>query len=187
VWLGRVLTKAAAEGSRRQTEVALVEMRGRLDTALARVDAGLEHRNLVLGRLADIEVEGMRLCWRRARRAGILLNGLRPIDSGTDLVAFQLRHLELGAAHNRLLNTYADYEPFFEDGIRSVLDELTRLLRLELSQSNRDIFKGGGGNDWWDQGETNRVAYEASIEALRIAIRARVTSLWKIADPAGPA
>jgi hypothetical protein len=83
-WLGRVWADRIVEKQRLESERELASQRGRIDQALARLDAALEHRNLVLQRLADIELQGLRECWQRARECHVHVNGLRPVDSGTD-------------------------------------------------------------------------------------------------------
>lgn len=177
-FLGRVWANRLAESQRHESEASLAAQRGRIDEALARLDATLQHRNFLLQRFADIELQGVLACWKLARHSGVLVNDIRPVDSATDPDALNAKLVDLGEAHNKLLSTHGEYEPFLEESVRQILDDLLRLLRLELSQARRKPFTSG----WWDQGETNRGQCEAYIEALRTAVRARVAALRRVAD-----
>jgi len=177
-WLGRVWADRLAERQRLESERELANQRGRIDQALARFDAALEHRNLVLQRLADIELQGLRECWQRARECHVHVNGLRPVDSGQDEEAFRARWVALGEAHNAFLSKLAEFEPFLEGPITDVLDKIRYVVALEISQSQRERFT----SRWWDQGTENQEKCERLVEDLRLAIRRRVADFRKIAE-----
>ena len=75
----------------RETDTMLTERRGRLDDGLSRLNAALQHQNLVLQRLAEIELNGIHSCWRAAISSQHLVNGLRPVDCGTNAEALRER------------------------------------------------------------------------------------------------
>jgi hypothetical protein len=177
-WLGRVWADRLAERQRFDSERELANQRGRIDQALARLDAALEHRNLVLQRLADIELQGLRECWQRARECHVHVNGLRPVDSGTDEDAFRERWKALGEAHNAFLSKLGEFEPFLEDPITDLLEKIRYVVALEISQSQRERFT----SHWWDQGTENQEKCKRLVEDLRVAIRARVAEFRRIAE-----
>lgn len=177
-WLGRVWAERLAERQRLESERELASQRGRIDQALARLDAALEHRNLVLQRLADIELQGLRECWQRARDCHVHVNGVRPVDSGTDDEAFRARWVALGDAHNAFLSKLAEFEPFLEDSITDLLEKIRYWVALEISQSRHERFT----SRWWDQGTENQEKVKRLVEELRLAIRARVAEFRKIAE-----
>src|SRR5688572_27388629 len=108
-FLSRLAADRIAEGQRRETETMLTSMRGRLDEGLSRLDATLEHQNFLLQRLSEIELQGIHACWKSAIHCHHLVNGLRPIDCGTDLDALNARLVELSNAHNQLLSVTGEY------------------------------------------------------------------------------
>ncbi len=176
-FLGRLWADRLAERQRLASEAELTNMRGRLDDALARLNAALEHRTFLLQRLATIELEGLTRCWKFAKRAHILVNGIRPDDAGTDAEALKKRLDELSDTHNELLSACGEFDPFLEDPIRDLLEEVRRIVALELSQASRDHFSPR----WWDQGLTNRVACEQRVTELRGAVRQRIAALRQLA------
>jgi hypothetical protein len=167
-----------AESQRRDTETSLVTLRGQIDQGLARLDATLQHQTFLLQRFADIELQGMVACWSRAVHSMHLLNGIRPLDSGTDRDALESRLAELTEAHNGLLSEYGKHDPFLHASVSQLLADITRLLRLELSQARREVFEPR----WWDQGDTNRQRGEELRTSLRVAIQARVSELRRVAE-----
>lgn len=177
-FLAGTVADRLAERSRRDTETALAEMRGRLDQGLSRLNAALQHQNFVRQRLAEIELNGIHACWRAAANLQHLINGLRPVDCGTDREALQSRLNATTSAHNTLLALYGKYDPFLDAGVRTILAEVLRLARLEMSQTSRDIFS----SRWWDQGLENREALEVQITALRAAVQLRIVALLELAD-----
>ncbi|HEY0874257.1 MAG TPA: hypothetical protein VGD94_12355 [Vicinamibacterales bacterium] len=177
-WLGRVWADSLAERQRLASERELANQRGRIDQALARFDAALEHRNLLLQRLADIELQGLRECWQRARECYVHVNGLRPVDSGTDEDLFRARWVGLADSHNALLSKVGEFEPFLEDPITDLLQKIRYIVALEMNQSQRERFT----SRWWDQGTENQQKCERLVEELRLAVRARVAQFRKIAE-----
>lgn len=62
----------------------LQDWKGEIDAKLQRLDAALRHRNYVLQRFAEFELEAVTECWRAARACLPLINATRPLDSGTN-------------------------------------------------------------------------------------------------------
>jgi hypothetical protein len=58
-------------------------LKGDIDARLQRLDSALKHRNFLLQRFAEYELEGIVECWRSARACVPLINATRPEDSGT--------------------------------------------------------------------------------------------------------
>jgi len=165
----------------RETDTMIAELRGRLDEGLSRLNAALQHQNFVLQRLAEIELNGIHSCWRTAVTSQHLVNGLRPVDCGTNADALRDRLKEVGDAHNTLLTLIAKYDPFLDQTVRAILHEVARILRLEISQTRREPFT----SDWWDQGDRNRAALETQVNGLRAAVQLRIAALRHLADNAG--
>jgi hypothetical protein len=67
----------------------LQDWKGEIDARLQRLDAALEHRNFLLQRQAEFELEALTECWRAARACLPLINATRPVDSGTDVEVLQ--------------------------------------------------------------------------------------------------
>jgi hypothetical protein len=179
-FLGRVWADRLAERQRRESESELTNLRGRIDQGLARLDATLEHQTFLLQRFADIELQGILGCWKKAIHSQFLVNGIRPMDAGTDVNGLQTRLAELHRAHNELLSAYGEYDPFLDPLVSQVLGNLTQTLRLELSQARREPFTPR----WWEQGEENRATCETQIYVLRAAVQARVAALRRVAETA---
>lgn len=177
-FLAGTMADRLVEGYRRETETQLTEMRGRLDQGLSRLNAALQHQNFVRQRLAEIELNGIHACWRGATNLHYLINALRPVDCGTDKDALQSRLNATSSAHNTLLALYGKYDPFLDDRVRAILEEVLKLARLEMSQTSRDIFAG----PWWDQGMQNREKLDTHMTALRTAVQLRIASLREVAD-----
>ena len=176
---GKMLADRLAENHRRETETMLTEMRGRLDEGLSRLNAALQHQNFVLQRLAEIELNGIHSCWRAAVNGQVLLNGVRPVDCGTDPDALLRRIKQLADAHNTLLTLIGKYDPFLDPRVPTILHEIARILRLEISQAGRDSFTGFR---WWEQGTENAAALETQITGLRAAVQIRIAALRQVAD-----
>lgn len=160
----------------RETDHLLAELRGKVDEGLARLNAALQHRNFVLQRLAEIELNGLHSCWRAAITAQHLLNGVRPHDCGTDAVALRERVAALASGHNTLLTLAGKYDPFLDGSIRDLLYEITKTVRLELAQAERGAF----ASEWWDQGDRNKAAMELQIATLRANVQRRVAFLREL-------
>jgi hypothetical protein len=144
--LGEMFANRLAERQRLASETELANQRARIDDGLARLDAALEHRNFLLQRLAGLERQGIRECWQQAKQCHYLVNGLRPVDCGTDRDALSSRLNETRAAHNALLTKFSEWEPFLSPGFCELLRQVRRLVALELSQAGRDAFNPDG---WW--------------------------------------
>src|SRR3990167_1183091 len=130
----------------------LQDWKGDIDARLQRLDAALQHRNYVLQRLAEFELEAITECWRAARACLPLINATRPHDSGTDEGALQARYTDLSEGHNKLLEALGRHEIFLSQAVIDVLDGIGRVVRLELSNiRHHEHFKGS----WWDEGEKN--------------------------------
>jgi hypothetical protein len=177
-FFGDALANRIAAKYERETDAMITEMRGRLDDGLSRLNAALQHQNFVLQRLAEIELNGIHSCWRAASSGQHLVNGVRPVDCGTDAEALRVRIKQLAAAHNTLLALIGKYDPFLDQDVRTILHEIARVLRLEISQASREAFT----SRWWDQGEENRAALETQVTGLRAAVQLRIAALRQLAD-----
>lgn len=158
----------------------LTDMRGRLDDGLSRLNAALQHQNFVLQRLAEIELNGIHSCWRAAITGHHLANGVRPVDCGTDAEDLRSRVRALASAHDTLLTLIGKYDPFMDEGVRTILHDVARVLRLEISQASHDAFT----TRWWDQGDENRATLETQVSGLRAAVQLRIARLRQLADEA---
>jgi hypothetical protein len=152
----------------------LQDWKGDIDARLQRLDAALQHRNFLLQRFAEFEVEGLTECWRAARACLPLINGTRPHDSGTELARLNTSTAQLSEAHNTLIEAIGKHEVHLTDPIVEKLDGLGRVLRLELYQiGHRKPFE----DDWWEQGEKNRGEFKSLCDELLTLVRARVAAL----------
>lgn len=82
----------------------LQDWKGDIDARLQRLDAALKHRNYLLQRLAEYELEAITDCWRAARACLPVLNATRPLDSGTDEAVLTANATNLSEAHNSLID-----------------------------------------------------------------------------------
>jgi hypothetical protein len=177
-WLGNLFAQRLAERQRLATEKELATQRARIDDGLARLDAALEHRNFLLQRLADLELQGLRECWQQTKQCHHHVNGLRPFDCGTDNDALEARLNETRAAHNTLLTKLGEWEPFLLAEFVGPLREARRVIAIELSQANRNRFNPDG---WWEDGHNNRTALDEQIGLMLIALQQRIIALRVLA------
>lgn len=152
----------------------LQDWKGEIDARLQRLDAALEHRNFLLQRQAEFELEALTECWRAARACLPLINATRPVDSGTDLEVLQANAQRLSDAHNKLIEAVGRHELFLSQPIVNTLDGIGKVLRLELSNIRyHKPFEG----DWWDKGEANRTEFQKLNDLLLGQVKARVVEL----------
>ena len=136
----------------------------------------------VLGRMqrfAQMELEGLRECWQKARACLPAINGPRAINSGTNLDELRARTEVLRVAHNALMESLGNHEPFLPEAVVTLVEQVRQKVNLELIQiGSREPFTSrGDGNDWWDQGHENQEAVKNLTEALKLVVRARVVEL----------
>lgn len=152
----------------------LQTMKGKIDEGLQRLDARLEHRNFVLQRFAELELEGLADCWRAARACVPLLNETRPINSGTDTEVLRRNTERLVDGHNKLIEVVGRHEVFLPPGIVRTLDRMSELLRLELSHiRHHPAFQ----DRWWEEGEQNQRHYADLVKDLLMQMKERATTL----------
>jgi hypothetical protein len=152
----------------------LQDWKGEIDAKLQRLDAALAHRNFLLQRLAEFELEALTECWRAARACLPLINATRPSHSGTDLNVLEGNAKRLADAHNRLVEKIGEHELFLSPTVAKTLDSTGQVLRLELSNiRHHKPFEG----DWWEKGEKNRVAFQDLNALLLAQVQARVVEL----------
>ena len=152
----------------------LQDWKGEIDAKLQRLDAALEHRNFLLQRLSEFELEALTECWRASRACLPLINATRPVDSGTDLQVLQANAERLSNAHNKLIEVVGRHELFLSQPIVTTLDAIGKVLRLELSNiRSHKPFEG----DWWEKGETNRTEFQKLNDLLLGLVKARVVEL----------
>jgi hypothetical protein len=149
-----------------------------IENLRARLSAALEHQNFVRRRLAEIELNGIHSCWRSAINGQLVLNGVRPVDCGTDMDTLLERITQLSRAHNTLLALITKYDPFLDSTVLTTLYNIAEILRLEIAQARREPFASG----WWDQGRANRETIETQVTLLRSAVRVRIAALREVAD-----
>src|SRR3972149_5492643 len=127
----------------------LQDWKGDIDARLQRLDAALQHRNYLLQRLAEFELEAITECWRAARACLPLMNATRPYDSGTDENVLQVHFANLSEGHNKLIDVIGRHEMFLSRTVVETLDAVGRVLRMELSSIRHpEHFKGS----WWEGG-----------------------------------
>ena len=83
----------------------LQDWKGEIDAKLQRLDAALAHRNYVLQRLAEFELEALTECWQAARACLPLINETRPINSGIDEAVLKTNYERLSEGHDKLIET----------------------------------------------------------------------------------
>lgn len=154
-------------------------LRGDLDAKLARLEATLEHGNFLLQRFAELELNAITACWQKARACLPLINAIRPHDSGTNKDLLTARAEELGDAHNELLEVLGQHEPFLPPAMAVAMDQIGRVVRLELSQiRTHKAFEG----DWWEKGAKNQADVATLTGALLVLVKQRIAELRGIAE-----
>ncbi|MFQ5881430.1 MAG: hypothetical protein ACE5I9_02995 [Candidatus Methylomirabilales bacterium] len=152
----------------------LQEWKGDIDAKLQRLDAALAHRNYLLQRLAEFELEAITECWRAARACLPLINATRPLDSGTDETVLQANLESLSDGHNKLIDAIGRHEMFLSREVIGTLDEIGRVLRLELSSiRHHEHFAGS----WWDDGQRNRNQFQQLCSTLLNQVKTRAGEL----------
>ncbi len=158
----------------------LQDWKGEIDARLQRLDAALAHRNYVLQRFAEFELEAITECWRAARACLPLINSTRPCDSGTDEAGLEANWASLSEGHNRLIAAIGRHEMFLSAELIGTLDSLARVLRLELSNiRHHERFAGS----WWDDGERNRAQFQELCSTLLNQVKTRATELRADVSP----
>ena len=177
----RLRSEASLEALRLRSEETLATLRGDVEGGLRRLDAALGHRSYLLQRFAEMELEGLRECWTKARACLPAINAPRAINSGKDLDELRVRVEFLRTAHNELLETMSKHEPFLPESVVTLLEQVRQKANLELIQiGSRKPFEGGGpGIDWWDQGRKNQEAVSQLTDALKLVVKARIVELTK--------
>lgn len=152
----------------------LQDWKGDIDARLQRLDAVLKHRNYLLQRLAEYELEAITDCWRAARACLPLINATRPLDSGTDEAVLTANATNLSEAHNTLIGVIGRHEMFLSKPVVDTLDAIARVVRLELSSiRHHEHFTGS----WWDKGEKNSADFKQLCDALLVQVRERAQEL----------
>lgn len=152
----------------------LQDWKGDIDARLQRLDAALKHRNYLLQRLAEFELEAITECWRAARACLPLINATRPYDSGTDEAILQVNFANLSEGHNKLIEVIGRHEMFLSRTVVDTLDAIGRVIRMELSSiRHREHFKGS----WWEEGDKNRGDFKQLCDSLLNQVRERAGEL----------
>lgn len=152
----------------------LQDWKGEIDAKLQRLDAALQHRNYLLQRLAEFELEAITECWRAARACLPLINATRPYDSGTDEGMLQRNFANLSEAHNKLVETMGRHELFLPTAVVETLDGIGRAIRKELSNiRHEEHFEGS----WWEDGKKNRDEFKRLCDALLQQVKSRTAEL----------
>jgi hypothetical protein len=152
----------------------LQDWKGEIDAKLQRLDAGLRHRNYVLQRFAEFELEAVTECWRAARACLPLINATRPFDSGTDEEVLRTNYANLSDAHNKLIEATGRHEVFLSAPIVETLDGIGHVIRTELSNiRHNEYFKG----TWWKDGERNRNEFKTLCNTLLKQVKSRAGEL----------
>jgi hypothetical protein len=148
--------------------------KGDINARLQRLDAALKHRNYLLQRLAEFELEAITECWRAARACLPLINATRPYDSGTDEHVLLVHFANLSEGHNKLIEVIGQHEMFLSSALVDTLDAIGRVIRAELSNiRNDEHFKGS----WWKDGEKNRGDFKQLCDSLLNQVRGRAGEL----------
>jgi hypothetical protein len=155
------------------------ESQHRVDEALRRLDAALEHRNFLRQRLSEFELQGLADCWRAARRCVPLINAPRAINSGTDPEVLKHHTTALADGQNELLEAMNRHEPFLGEAIVELLDGIRQGCYGELLQiQHTEHFE----RDWWTRGAANQETVRKLTDQLKEAVRRRVAELRQLAD-----
>jgi hypothetical protein len=141
---------------------------------LQRLDAALKHRNFVLQRFAEYELEAIVDCWRAARACLPLINSTRPLNSGTDEAVLSSNFSRLSEGHDKLIEALGRHEPFLPDSMVDNLDATARVVRLELSNIRYHTHFEG---TWWDDGQRNQDEFARLSGTLKTQVRERATAL----------
>lgn len=152
----------------------LQDWKGEIDAKLQRLDAALRHRNYLLQRLAEFELEAITECWRAARACLPLINATRPIDSGTDEDDLRVNAANLSEGHNKLIEAIGRHELFLSGPVVETLAAIGRVVRMELSQIglHRHFV-----DPWWEQGEKNQREFQRLCDVLLSQVRGRAGEL----------
>jgi hypothetical protein len=152
----------------------LQDWKGDIDAKLQRLDAALRHRNYVLQRFAEFELEAITECWRAACACLPCINATRPSDSGTDEKGLQANCATLSEAHNKLIDAIGRHEVFLPAAIVETLDGIGRVIRLELSNIRHEAHFTG---TWWEDGKKNREEFKALCNTLLKQVKSRAGEL----------
>jgi len=152
----------------------LQDWKGDIDARLQRLDAALKHRNYLLQRLAEFELEAITECWRTARACLPLINVTRPYDSGTDEAILQVNFANLSKGHNKLVEVIGRHELFLSRTVVDTLDEIRRVIWRELSEIRHNKHFEGS---WWKEGEKNRGDFKQLCDSLLNQVRERAGEL----------
>lgn len=121
----------------------LQDWKGEIDAKLQRLDADLRHRNYLLQRLAEFELEAITECWRAARACLPLINATRSVDSGTDEGDLRVNAENLSKGLNKLIEASGRHELFLMRPVVETLHGIGCVVRLELLQiHSRQHFVG---------------------------------------------
>ncbi len=152
----------------------LQDWKGEIDATLQRLDAALQHRNYVLQRLAEFELEALTECWRAARACLPLINATRPPDGGIDEDTLRLNFVNLSDGHNKLIEAIGRHEIVLSPSVIETLDAIGRVIRLELSHiRHHEHFRG----PWWEEGDKNRGDFQRLCNLLLGQVRDRAAEL----------
>jgi hypothetical protein len=155
-------------------EKKLREWQGQIDARLKRLDAALSHRNYLLQRLAELEIDATVECWKAANGCLPLFNAIRPHDGGRDERALQQSYDALTSSHNTFLGVLGQHEVFLSETIAGTLEDIGKMVRLELLQVRVHPHFDG---TWWEEGEKNRSRLAELEEQLSTQVRGRVAQL----------
>lgn len=173
-FLGRLWADRVVERQRVKSDEGLTKLRVEVEGGLRRLDAALGHRSFLLQRVAEMELEGLRDCWQKARACVPAVNGPRAMHSGSDLADLNARTDQLRIAHNALMESLGQHEPFLPDKIAQLLEQVRRTASLELLQiQSRKPFEG----DWWEKGEKNQATTRCLTDELRVLVKTRFAEL----------
>jgi hypothetical protein len=180
-FLGRVWADRLAQRERFTSEKEIERMRADVEGGLRRLDAALGHRSFLMQRFAEMELEGLRECWTKARACLPAINGPRAVNSGTNLDDLKQRVEQLRIAHDEVMEALGKHEPFLTERLVDLLEQVRQKANLELLQiGSREPFNAGdnrGGDDWWDQGRKNQVAVKDLTDELKAVVKARIAEL----------
>lgn len=152
----------------------LQDWKGDIDAKLQRLDAALRHRNYVLQRFAEFELEAITECWRAARACLPWINATRPSDSGTEEKVLQANYANLSDAHDKLIDAVGRHEVFLQAAIVETLDGLGHVIRMELSNIRHEEHFTGA---WWEDGKKNREEFNALCNTLLEQVKSRASEL----------
>jgi hypothetical protein len=160
----------------------LQDWKGDIDARLQRLDAALKHRNYLLQRFAEYELDAITDCWRAARACLPLINATRPLNSGTDEAVLTANATALAEAHNTLIGVLGRHEMFLSTAVVDTLHGIARVVRLELSQIHDNKHFDGS---WWEKGEKNSGDFMQLCDSLLIQVKERAQELRAETSPEG--